>query len=152
MEVVSSILHCSDPFVLKYWRRNGLYSIIVPWVWWLPLPVLRQESAPSSSQSPNNPCLMWEWSRDAWRQSWLRSPRQHGWAGGKRCSLHPVLYRTGLKCKMGIWCSSLVLYPPQFKDTGLCSSLVGYSLPKGFANFTLKYVPTDCLCYSEPIK
>lgn len=33
---------------------------------------------------------------------------------------------------------SLVLCAPPFKDTGLCSSVVGYSLPEGFAIFPLK--------------
>lgn len=116
------------------------------------LKVLRQQPAPSSSQSPNNPCLMWVQSRVLHKSSCQGSPKQHGLAVGKGYSPYPLLWRIGLKCKMGIWCPSLVVYPSQFKDTGLCSSLAGYSLPEGFANFTLKYVPTDCLCYPKPIK
>lgn len=100
------------------------------------------------SQSPDNPCLMWVQSRDAQKQL----PREPQAAVGKGYSPYPLLWRVGLKCKMGIWCPSLVVYPSQFKDTGLCSSVAGYSLPEGFANFTMKYVPTDCLCYSKPIK
>lgn len=52
--------------------------------------------------------------------------------------------------KLGIWCPGLVLHPPQLSDNGLCCFLVGCSLLKDFANLTLKYVPTDYWCYSEP--
>lgn len=86
------------------------------------------------------------------KSSYPGSPKLQGLAVSKGYSPHPVFWRIGLKCKRAIWCPIPVVYPSQFKDTGLCSSLVGYSLPKIFANFTLKYVPTDCLCCSKPIK